>query len=364
MGLHNASRLPSPTLLILWTICVSMAAVPSPVGSATLTTPPNGPDPGLPPRGVVVLGMHRSGTSAITLLLEDLGAWGSAMPRLAAQFDNPRGFGELSRVVRVNDELLASTGRCGVGTCWYDAVRGPPGAGYSFNFDADGHAGIADRLASTVADLRGLNHGAASYWVLKDPRLCLTVGTLLPHLYDPAQEGAPVALLVYRHPVSVAKSVVKRQMPPSMTLEYAVRMWEVYTVAALQQTYDAKMKLVVLRYELLVQQPQTAVPALIEGLRNAGVPTGCDLHFAGSSCANSEARLAEALSKFASRGRILLEGAAEPDADAALRKFSGPAALHAALLRGTIFEGPRPTISRDTAEFFVACSPGRRLEEC
>ena len=46
--------------------------------------------------GALVLGMHRSGTSAVTGVLERMGCrLGPEAVRMPAQPDNPRGFGEL-----------------------------------------------------------------------------------------------------------------------------------------------------------------------------------------------------------------------------------------------------------------------------
>jgi hypothetical protein len=61
--------------------------------------------------GVLVLGMHRSGTSALAGALEamgfDLGPEDDVMP---ADIGNPEGYFELLSVVRANDDLLARFG--------------------------------------------------------------------------------------------------------------------------------------------------------------------------------------------------------------------------------------------------------------
>ncbi|MHB0874384.1 MAG: hypothetical protein ACYC1J_13295, partial [Acidithiobacillus ferrooxidans] len=55
---------------------------------------------------LVVLGMHRSGTSAIARGLQALGAsLGDAL--LPAGFDNPKGFWEDRDMLRINEALLA-----------------------------------------------------------------------------------------------------------------------------------------------------------------------------------------------------------------------------------------------------------------
>src|ERR1700690_93442 len=58
---------------------------------------------------LVVLGMHRSGTSALTGMLHHLGvALGSRL--MAASPDNPRGYWEHSDIVATHERLMAALG--------------------------------------------------------------------------------------------------------------------------------------------------------------------------------------------------------------------------------------------------------------
>jgi hypothetical protein len=58
---------------------------------------------------ILVLGMHRSGTSALTGTLAKLGA---SLPKdlMPANESNPRGYWESLGLVKLHDELLASAG--------------------------------------------------------------------------------------------------------------------------------------------------------------------------------------------------------------------------------------------------------------
>src|SRR5690242_20012263 len=60
--------------------------------------------------GVLVLGMHRSGTSALTRMLNLLGC---ALPDelLGANYSNPEGHWESQRAIAINDALLIALGR-------------------------------------------------------------------------------------------------------------------------------------------------------------------------------------------------------------------------------------------------------------
>src|SRR5690606_949545 len=64
---------------------------------------------------LVVLGMHRSGTSALTHALSTLGAElpGDPIPKL--EFNNPEGFWESTEVLGVNEALLQ-----GIDSNWDD----------------------------------------------------------------------------------------------------------------------------------------------------------------------------------------------------------------------------------------------------
>ena len=60
--------------------------------------------------GILVLGMHRSGTSALTRMLNILGC---ALPDnlLGSNQSNPEGHWESLRAIEINDALLAALGR-------------------------------------------------------------------------------------------------------------------------------------------------------------------------------------------------------------------------------------------------------------
>ena len=108
----------------------------------------------------VVLGMHRSGTSAIAGLLHtngiSMGETGSFLPRPSSE--NPKGFFEDVRFREINDEVLA---------CWGYRVSSwdlPPDAPYD-------HAPrcLFDRAVALVMK----RHEEDPSWGWKDPRTCL-----------------------------------------------------------------------------------------------------------------------------------------------------------------------------------------------
>lgn len=113
----------------------------------------------LPKTIVVVLGMHRSGTSAVTGALSRLGMslGGRLVP---AAPDNPLGYFENADAVEINETLLLELGRG-----WDDLRPLPEGWRASAAADA-----ARQRIATW---LRHEVPGAETV-VLKDPRLCLS----------------------------------------------------------------------------------------------------------------------------------------------------------------------------------------------
>src|SRR3954451_19723384 len=107
--------------------------------------------------GVYVLGMHRSGTSAVTRVVNLLGVpIGRADRLMPVQADNPAGFWEHLALMEVNDAVLARLG----GT--WDAP--PP---------ADATAELDDLRKTARQEFDATYDG--DRWVFKDPRVSLLV---------------------------------------------------------------------------------------------------------------------------------------------------------------------------------------------
>src|SRR5579875_2534107 len=136
--------------------------------------------------GLFVLGMHRSGTSALTASLGMMGAnLGNHL--LPGREDNKKGFFEDVRCVSLNIQILRAFNTTG-----YGGVALP----------ADWHTAPAvvkgmQRARNILADL-----GREPVYALKDPRLSL-LGTMW---FTAAQElGHDVKCIVaVRHPLQVA----------------------------------------------------------------------------------------------------------------------------------------------------------------
>jgi len=142
---------------------------------------------------VIVLGMHRSGTSALTGMLHHLGVeLGNRL--LAPSPEDPRGYWEHWDVYQLNHTIMA-----GFGYRW-DDVRPMPSA-----FEQGEACRLARRELQAVLarDFAGI-----SLWGLKDPRLCRLLPVWTPLLSELGI--TPRYILALRHPLDVAGSLAAR----------------------------------------------------------------------------------------------------------------------------------------------------------
>jgi hypothetical protein len=154
---------------------------------------------------VVVLGMHRSGTSSAAGALVRLGA---AAPQhlMAPNADNERGFWESPVVVDLNDAILAAGG-----SDWKDWRR--------FNF-AKIHKVEADALRARAKEALAEEFGDVGFAVVKDPRMCRLMPFWRPVFAD--AKWSVRALLPIRSPLEVGQSPYCRD---GLSPGYACLLW-------------------------------------------------------------------------------------------------------------------------------------------
>ena len=154
---------------------------------------------------ILVLGMHRSGTSALTWLLGRLGA---ALPRdaIEASGDNARGYWESQALVRADDQLLRV-----VRSSWFD----PRALDFS-RLSADGLRSRKNRIREAIES----GWGDAALLAIKDPRQCRCVPVIVDVLNEMGIE--PRALLMLRSPAEIAGSLASRD---GTTPAYAHLLW-------------------------------------------------------------------------------------------------------------------------------------------
>jgi hypothetical protein len=203
--------------------------------------------------GVIILGMHRSGTSIVGGLINKMGL-NTGGPLIRPAEDNEKGFFERIDVVLQNDELMKRQNvHYAYNTHAYDASQGIKDALtlYNDHFFGEGRRG-----------LKFLNDPANYPWMLKDPRLCITLRTWLPLL-----NFVPAVLYTYRHPYDVALSLSKRE---HYRIGLGLKMWYVYNKRAIQQSQD--LCRVSAAHKKIMTNPQFELDRIYEGLRQCGVP--------------------------------------------------------------------------------------------
>lgn len=199
---------------------------------------------------ILIIGMHRSGTSLTTRLVNMLGAYfGPPMGRPEITIDNPKGFWEHPDVFRLNEALLGAQS-----DSWKDLPH----------FPLDAAAAPPQTLQRHIGRIIG-NMEKQRPWVLKDPRFCLTLPFWRPHL------ECPVGVVVSRNPVEVALSLQARD---GFSLEFGVALWEHYAVSALSNVRG--LPHVHVRHHAMLQDPLAATARLYADLCHLGV-TGLSL---------------------------------------------------------------------------------------
>lgn len=143
---------------------------------------------------LLVLGMHRSGTSALTRVLNLLGADISQKLMPAAQGNNETGFWEPQDIVAVHDAMLAAAGS------GWDDMSSFPASFFSTGAAKGYQAKILDHLQRDFAD--------STMFTIKDPRVCRLVPFWLELLNR--FDAAPYAVIPVRNPLEVARSLKAR----------------------------------------------------------------------------------------------------------------------------------------------------------
>ncbi len=162
---------------------------------------------------ICVLGMHRSGTSALSRVLNILGCH-IPRPRVQARPDNPGGFWEPAELVNIHDAMLRSVGR-------------------SYNDESD----LPDEWITegsmpqhvTVLENFVERRLTADVNVVKDPRICRVF-----EAWKTVRTNARIVCIhMLRHPAESAQSYSTREQ---CDFSHAVKLWTVYNADAIAAT--------------------------------------------------------------------------------------------------------------------------------
>lgn len=163
-------------------------------------------------RAVLVLGMHRSGTSALSGVLAKLGC---ALPKdlMGAGIGNERGHFEPKNIVALNNRILTSAG-----SNWEDWTPLNPGWRSSPEYGP---------FLKEANQALHASFGNAPLLVMKDPRICRLANFWLAALES--EQIEPGVVLCLRNPTEVAESLAARD---GTEHGYAYLLWLRYMLEA------------------------------------------------------------------------------------------------------------------------------------
>lgn len=212
-------------------------------------------------QGLLVVGMHRSGTSALTGTLEILGSTSPAT-QIAGGAQNPRGFFESKPIARLNDSLLAVFEK--TWDNWSPGTSTPSRVN-----KCNEHAEQADGI---------LEHefGDAALISIKDPRIC----HLLPFWFQALErlDIEPLVIFPIRHPEEVAQSLRIRN---GFGREHGLLLWLSHVLSAEKSSRGKRRSFT--HFSDLLDNPVKVATRLSEtlGVRFPKDPKSCRAEFDG-----------------------------------------------------------------------------------
>ncbi len=161
----------------------------------------------------LIMGMHRSGTSALAGTLREHGVF--LGPVKEESYGNPKGNQEIQDLWRLNDRLLRAAGHSWTNPCVVTKWTGQD--------EQD-----RDTLLS--------NFSNQSCWGIKDPRLLFML-----NFWTPALPSTPRLVASFRHPAPVISSLQKRD---DALAHRSLSVWKKYNARLLELLGERNIALV------------------------------------------------------------------------------------------------------------------------
>ena len=196
-------------------------------------------------QAILVLGMHRSGTSAITRVLSLLGADLPSELLEPVPGVNDTGFWESAKLVDIHDRMLAAAG-----SAWDDPREFPAAF-----FETAAGKGFFDEILGVLEE----DFSDSSLFVIKDPRICRFVPFWMSLLENFGAE--PLPLLLNRNPLEVAASLARRD---DFDTSKSLILWLRHVLDMEKATRG--MPRAFMDYEALLQDWSTVVNRAAQGL--------------------------------------------------------------------------------------------------
>lgn len=184
-------------------------------------------------RMIIVLGMHRSGTSALAGMLCVAG-YDPPEDQMPADANNPKGYWESMGLYGLNDALLER-----LGSSWQGCEPLPDGWE-----DDEPASGWRDRLLNHFAQV----FAGSACPVIKDPRFCILLPGLAPWLDSDLLQCS--VLIPIRHPLEVASSLHTRD---GLAIPAGIQLWLAHLFAA--ERFTRRYRRCLIGFEQLLAQP-------------------------------------------------------------------------------------------------------------
>ncbi len=279
--------------------------------------------------GVFVLGMHRSGTSAVARIVNLVGVpLGDPADLMPPSSDNPEGYWESLSLVKWNDEILYR-----MGGSWAGPPKLPRGWEKDLRLDP-----IRDHAHAAFAAVY-----STPIWAWKDPRN----STTLPFWRDLLGVRSLV-VFVWRNPLEVWRSLEKRD---GFSKAHAIALWERSMRDALAAS--AGLPTIFVPYGDLLENPERSGRAIAAFLAAHGI------------AAEWERAAAEAATFLRPSLRHSTFSAADVVADADLSESQRALALAVDELRGAVdalVPPPLPPETPSTEPLLAERGRGDRFE--
>lgn len=220
---------------------------------------------------ILVAGAHRSGTSAVTRALFELGlSSGTDLGIIGPNESQPHGHHEAIEVVAINDRLLRALGGNWIGL---------PGEAHN------AVAALADGPIGDEARALVREHLPGSDWVVKDPRFSV----LLPFWRIILSDDFGLVVCC-RNPLAVAQSLTDRD---AMPFSLGLGIWQSYNHALLRDSDD--LSSYALGFEKLTKDPSKVLSGLLPFIeKHTGVDCSSRIDVASKSIDASATRSARA----------------------------------------------------------------------
>jgi hypothetical protein len=199
---------------------------------------------------VFILGMHRSGTSALTGMLAKAGfsAPSDLMPATVA---NPKGYWESLSIIRLNEDFIIE-----MESHWSSSLSLPAGWIESIG---------ARKWRTSLINIIAETYRGAELPTIKDPRFCKLIMGLEPWFESRLIDTS--FMIPIRHPLEVINSLLQAE---GIDLYKALRLWIKSIFMTEQATRGHRRKFI--SFDVLIQDPTNCLETCLQLVESAADP--------------------------------------------------------------------------------------------